>query len=237
MDQNPATPLAAAPSAARSSLLMTWPHSVQLAVALLLAMGVGFLLSRSFASDPVRLEASPSERDEATPHRSGPRLDLNRATRAELALLPGVGPSRAQSIDDYRRQHGDFRAIDDLRKVPGIGPKTMEKVRGSLFIGEVADADVLPPPSRVTAPVRSTSASPAKSKKETALKAPIDVNHANATELQRLPGIGPKLSQRIIDERTLHGPFKTVDELRRVPGIGPKTLEKLRPHVVASGAG
>jgi competence protein ComEA len=49
-------------------------------------------------------------------------------------------------------------------------------------------------------------------------------------ELRTLPGIGPKLAQRIIDERQKR-PFATVEELRRVSGIGPKTLEKLRPHI------
>jgi competence protein ComEA len=62
------------------------------------------------------------------------------------------------------------------------------------------------------------------------LTSPIDINHADQAELQKLPGIGPKLSQRILDERA-KGPFKSIDELRRVPGIGPKTLEKVRPFV------
>jgi competence protein ComEA len=68
------------------------------------------------------------------------------------------------------------------------------------------------------------------SKKAAELTAPIDVNRATQTELQKLPGIGPKLSLRIMDERA-RASFKSVEDLRRVPGIGPKTVEKLRPHV------
>ena len=68
------------------------------------------------------------------------------------------------------------------------------------------------------------------SKKATDLTQPININHANQTELQKLPGIGPKLSQRILDERA-KARFKSIDDLRRVPGIGAKTLEKLRPYV------
>ena len=49
--------------------------------------------------------------------------------------------------------------------------------------------------------------------------------------LQRLPGIGLKLSQRIVLERDA-GLFKSVDDLRRVRGIGPKTVAKVRPHVM-----
>jgi competence protein ComEA len=71
---------------------------------------------------------------------------------------------------------------------------------------------------------------PAAPKKAESLTAPIDVNRATAEELQKLPGIGPRMAQRILDERA-KGPFKSVEELRRVSGIGPKTLDKLRPFV------
>ena len=79
-------------------------------------------------------------------------------------------------------------------------------------------------------PVRRNAAKmPAKTAKTTALEGPVDLNRAGLAELQRLPGIGPKLAQRIVDVRTTK-PFTTVDEIRRVPGIGVKTLEKIRPH-------
>src|SRR5256885_2257079 len=76
---------------------------------------------------------------------------------------------------------------------------------------------------------RPPAAAPTKGKKESTLPEPININTATLAELQKLPGIGPKLSQRIVDERTLRGPFKTVEELRRVAGIGVKTMDRLRP--------
>jgi len=59
----------------------------------------------------------------------------------------------------------------------------------------------------------------------------INVNTASLELLDTLPGIGPVRAQAIIDHRTEHGPFRSVDELLNVPGIGPVTLENLRPLV------
>lgn len=56
---------------------------------------------------------------------------------------------------------------------------------------------------------------------------PIDVNQADETRLQDLPGIGPALAGAIVAYRTDHGPFGTVDDLLDVPGIGPAKLAQL----------
>ena len=61
--------------------------------------------------------------------------------------------------------------------------------------------------------------------------AKVNVNTATETELEALPGIGPVLAQRIVDYRTQHGPFATIDALDDVSGIGPATLADLRDLV------
>lgn len=58
--------------------------------------------------------------------------------------------------------------------------------------------------------------------------APININTASATELEKLPRIGPKMAQRIITYRTQHGPFRRKEDLMKVKGIGKKTFEKLK---------
>ena len=57
---------------------------------------------------------------------------------------------------------------------------------------------------------------------------PLDLNSASFSELLRLPGIGPKLAQRILLYRERHGPFRSLEELLNVKGIGPKLLSRLR---------
>jgi comEA protein len=56
-------------------------------------------------------------------------VDLNRATAAELEGLPGIGPAKAAAIIADRATSGPFRSVDDLVRVKGIGPKTLEKLR------------------------------------------------------------------------------------------------------------
>jgi competence protein ComEA len=59
----------------------------------------------------------------------------------------------------------------------------------------------------------------------------VDLNTADATALDSLPGVGPVIAQRILDWRTQHGRFSSVDELGEVSGIGDKLLAQIGPKV------
>lgn len=56
-------------------------------------------------------------------------VSLNSATAEQLMTLPGVGPSTAQKIIDYRESHGFFVSFEDLLDVKGIGPSKYEKLK------------------------------------------------------------------------------------------------------------
>lgn len=56
------------------------------------------------------------------------RVDLNRAGVAELQVLPGLGPARAEAIVLERIRHGRFDGIDDLMRVPGLGQATVAQL-------------------------------------------------------------------------------------------------------------
>ena len=60
-------------------------------------------------------------------------VDVNRAEWPELAQLPGVGPTIARRIVASREADGDFRSVDDLRRVDGVGPRRLEEVRRHLL--------------------------------------------------------------------------------------------------------
>lgn len=63
------------------------------------------------------------------------RIDINTASAAELATLPGIGDSKAKAIVEYRAAD-PFKSIDDLKKVKGIGEKTFEALKPNLMVSE-----------------------------------------------------------------------------------------------------
>jgi len=57
------------------------------------------------------------------------KVNLNTATEAELQTISGIGQKRASDIIAYRESTGRFKSVDDLKKVSGIGDKTLEKLK------------------------------------------------------------------------------------------------------------
>lgn len=75
-------------------------------------------------TEPVAARAEPARPE---------RMDLNRASAADLDRLPGIGPVLAARIVEHRRHHGAFRHVDELLGVPGIGPRLLERLRPALL--------------------------------------------------------------------------------------------------------
>ena len=113
------------------------------ALGFLLGLGLAFLAGRggepqSYTvsvqrqSPAAELEAPAVEEPEAVPQ--GP-VDINAASLEELDTLPGIGPALAQRIIDCRTENGPFQTLEDLTKVRGIGPATLEELRGLAVAG------------------------------------------------------------------------------------------------------
>jgi competence protein ComEA len=162
-------------------------------------------------------------------------VDLNAADKSELLQVPGIGPSLADAILTHRRSVGRFEQVDDLAAVRGIGPKTIDRLRPWVRVGE-GEAGVVargqePQVERLERKPSAERPMTTAGGKKLEPGETINVNTASAEELQRLPGIGGTLAGRVVAEREKR-PFASVEDLERVSGIGSKTVEKLRPFVL-----
>lgn len=59
----------------------------------------------------------------------------------------------------------------------------------------------------------------------------VNINAASQTDLEGLPGIGPKIAREIVDFRTKNGPFKKVEEIMKVKGIGEKLFNQIKDRI------
>ena len=87
----------------------------------------------AFSGEPSPSSAQLGVRE---PGASGPqeRIDLNTAPPAVLEGLSGVGPHMASQIVAFRERHGPFPSVDDLVKVPGVGPATLARIRDKVTV-------------------------------------------------------------------------------------------------------
>lgn len=61
-------------------------------------------------------------------------VNINTATQAELEGLPGVGPTKAKAIIEYRTKNGNFKVVEDIKSVKGFGEKTFGKLKAELSV-------------------------------------------------------------------------------------------------------
>ena len=79
--------------------------------------------------DSTRAEATRTPAGGSVDAVPAPPLDLNRASVEELDRLPGIGPVLARRIVEHRTRLGAFRSTDELLGVPGIGVRSLERLR------------------------------------------------------------------------------------------------------------
>jgi len=90
-------------------------------------------------------------------------VNVNTATKEELTTVKGIGEKRAQEIIDYRKKNGDFKSVDELEKVPGIGPGTMKQIRSQVTVSGKTASDK--PADKTTTAEKSKSAETKAEKK------------------------------------------------------------------------
>ena len=70
----------------------------------------------------------------AMPGKAAP-ININTADEAQLTSLKGIGPTKAKAITQYRKEHGPFKTVDDLKHVYGIGDKTLAALKPFITVG------------------------------------------------------------------------------------------------------
>jgi len=130
------------------------------------------------------------------------------------------GAVRRPGIVRLRR---DDRVADAIAAAGGA--------RRSADLGAVNLAARIADGQQIVVPRRLGSAAAGARGGASAAAGPISLSSATAEQLDSLDGVGPGLAQKILDYRTQHGGFRSVDELGEVPGIGEKRLESLRAQL------
>ncbi|MGW6024916.1 helix-hairpin-helix domain-containing protein [Streptomyces sp. NPDC055099] len=206
------------------------------ALLVVLALAAVFAAQHFWAgrTQPVRapdvVGAAPDRAAEPSPSPGAP-------PSAEGGGRPASGPGGARIVVDVSgkvrspgilRMPAGSRVADALKAAGGVRPGAdtdgLNRARllvdgEQVVVGAPATAPAAPAAPGAGAAAGATGASPA---------APIGLSTATAEQLDELPGVGPVLAQHIIDYRTEHGGFRSVDELREVNGIGDKRYADLQ---------
>jgi len=88
----------------------------------------------------------------------------------------------------------------------------------------------------LSAPALSAQSKTPAPKPAATAAAPVNLNTATAEQLATIPGVGPKMAERIIDYRQKNGGFKKVEDLMNVSGVGEKSFLKMKPLITITAA-
>lgn len=129
----------------------------------------------------------------------------------------------------YRVATGS-RVADAVARAGGLTRRA--DPAGVNLAAPVVDGEQLVVPARLSTAVAGAQGAPVDGVGGSAPAGPVQLSVATAEQLDSLPGIGPVTAAKIVEYRTAHGAFHSVDELDEVPGIGPSRVEQLRGLVV-----
>jgi competence protein ComEA len=191
-----------------------------LLVVLVLLVGSRFLLRGPAASTvlerPIVGSGEAMRGSHSAPSPASPRL-----------VVYVVGAVHRPGL--YRVPSGS-RVADAVARAGGLTPRA--DPAGVNLAAPVVDGEQLVVPARLAAAVAGAQGAPVDGVGGSAPAGPVQLSVATAEQLDALPGVGPVTAEKIIEYRTAHGAFRSVDELDEVPGIGPARVEQLRGLVI-----
>jgi competence protein ComEA len=189
------------------------PAAYGVIVVALLAVAISFGVGLHARARPVTVRAP------AAPPAAGVSAASPSPSPARLLVVDVAGRVRRPGL--VRLPSGD-RVADALRAAGGVRPRT--DLTSLNLAAQLVDGEQIVVGTPATGPATSTASGAAAP----GAGALVNINTADATALDALPGIGPVLAQRIVDYRTAHGTFHDVGQLQDVSGIGPAKYADLR---------
>lgn len=160
-------------------------------------------------------------------------VDINSATQKELESIKGIGPATAKKIIAAR----PYKSVNDLSRA-GLSAKAIEAVKPFVTVGKGQAAAAKTSVAEKKAAVATDMTKAGKDVKAMAAKstsaaklAPgtkININTAEQSALEKLPGIGPVKAKAIIAGR----PYKSVEDVTKVSGIKGKTYDAIKEYIV-----
>ena len=159
------------------------------------------------------LDLQPTTEDERAEIRYSRKININEADIDELQEIPRVGVNTAERIVQFREEGGVFYSLNDLTQIERIGERTVENMSPYITVGREYEE-------------KAPAAEEAGAK--------IDINTAEASRLEELPGIGATYARNIVEYREKTGGFARAEDLKNVTGIGPSIYEDLRDRIEVS---
>jgi competence protein ComEA len=197
-----------------------------LAAVVVVVLGVRFMQAQGRAGGPQPAAAAPRPDGAGGAPAGTVRIGRERGTSQ---LVHVAGAVRRPGV--YRLPAG-ARVQEAVRRAGGARPGA--DVNAINLAAKVADGQQVVVPARAARPTGAASAASAPAAGAAAgapASAPVSLNSATPEQLDTLDGVGPATVAKIIEWRTQHGGFRSVDDLAQVPGIGPKRMAALRERV------
>ena len=152
------------------------------------------------------------------------------ASTAGALVTPPAAPRTVVHVAGEVRRPGVYPIAAGARVIQAIRRAGGPTVRADLSALNLAAT--LQDGQQVLIPPRAPQGTAAAAALPGDRAGPLSLSSATAEDLEGLDGIGPTLAERIVEWRTAHGGFASVDQLLDVPGIGPARLDALRAGVV-----
>jgi|SRR5690606_31194321 len=140
-------------------------------------------------------------------------IDLNSARKEDLLAI-GLSDKKAQTLINFRAKGAQFRNIQDVEKVYGLSKKDIDNISPYLYFSD------------------NKKQNKVESSNQVQNKKLIAINNCSASDLQKIKGIGPVLSERIIKYRDALGGFYTKEQLKEVYNLPDSTYEYMQKLII-----